>query len=106
MSDDLGGVCIVAAFVIFAVFMLAWHFSRSRSLLEPWAAENGYRIVESSYRNLVRGPFFWTTSKGQTVYRVTVEDESGRRRSGWVRCGGWFLGLLSDRVDVRWDDEA
>src|SRR5688500_22244 len=70
----------IVAFAIFAVVSIAWHFSRSRGLLEQWAAENGYRIIESSYRNLVRGPFFWTTSKGQTVYRVTVEDASGRRR--------------------------
>ena len=104
-GEDLFGVLGIVAFVVFAIVMIAWHFSRSRSLLDQWAADNGFRIIESSYRNLVRGPFFWTTSKGQTVYRVTVEDGSGRRRSGWVRCGGWFLGLLSDRVQVRWDDE-
>jgi hypothetical protein len=85
--------------------MIAWHFSRSRGLLEKWAADNGFRIIESSYRNLVRGPFFWTTSKGQTVYRVIVEDATGQRRSGWVRCGSWLLGLWSDSVQVRWDDE-
>ena len=106
MNGDAGSILLVVAFAAFAIFMIAWHFSRSRSLLEHWADENGYRIVESSYRNFVRGPFFWTTSKGQTVYRVTIEDRGGRVRSGWVRCGGWWLGLLSDRVQVRWDDEA
>ncbi len=105
-GDDLAGLCTIVAFLIFGFVMIAWHFSRSRSLLEQWAAANGYRIISAQYRNLVRGPFFWTTSKGQTVYRVTVEDADGRQRDGWVRCGGWFLGLLSDRVQVRWDDEA
>lgn len=105
-GNDVGSVLAVVAFVIFAIMVIAWHFSRSRSLLEQWAHENGFRIVSSEHRNLVRGPFFWTTSKGQTVYRVTVEDATGRQRSGWVRCGGWAMGLLSDKVQVRWDDEA
>jgi hypothetical protein len=104
-TDELFGAIGIAAIAILVILSIVWHFSRSRSLLEQWSAENGFRIVESSYRNVVRGPFFWTTGKGQTVYRVTVEDMSGQRRSGWVRCGGWFLGLLSDRVQVRWDDE-
>jgi hypothetical protein len=104
-GDDLFGAVGIAAFAVLFFVLIVWHFSRSRGLLEKWAAANGFRIIESNYRNLVRGPFFWTTSKGQTVYRVTVEDARGQRRSGWVRCGGFFLGLLSDRVTVRWDDE-
>jgi hypothetical protein len=104
-NGDLFRAMGIVAFAIFFVVMIAWHFSRSRRLLEKWAAENGFRIIESSYRNLVRGPFFWTTSKGQSVYRVTVEDATGQRRSGWVRCGSWLLGLWSDSVQVRWDDE-
>jgi hypothetical protein len=33
----------------------------------------------------------------------TVEPV-GRRRKAWVRCGGWFLGMLSDNVEVAWDE--
>jgi hypothetical protein len=40
----------------------------------------------------------------QTVYRVTVEDGQGCRRTGWVRGGGWLRGLLSDTTEVHWDD--
>ena len=28
---------------------------------------------------------------------------NGSVRSGWVRCGGWWLGLRSDEVEVCWD---
>jgi hypothetical protein len=94
----------VAGGVVFVGLMLWWHYSRSDSLLRQWAERNGYGLVSQDHRYLVRGPFFWTTSRGQTVYRVTVEDEGGNRRSGWVRCGSWLLGLLSDQVEVRWDD--
>src|SRR5262249_36093276 len=51
-----------------------------------------------------KGPFFWTSTKAQTVYYVFVEDSDGNKRSGWVRCGSCWFGLLSDNVEVRWDD--
>jgi hypothetical protein len=108
---DMGPILIVAAFVVFvaafvviAAVSMVWHFRRSGSLLQQWADQNGYRLIEQEYRTFLRGPFFMTTSKGQTVYYVTVEDKEGRRRKGWVRCGGWFLGLFSDNVEVLWDD--
>ncbi len=102
--DALGPILFIALFVVFAVVAMLWHFGRSSSLLQQWADENGYRVIDKEYRTFFRGPFFWTTSKGQTVYYVTVEDDEGRIRRGWVRCGGWFLGLMSDNVEVRWDD--
>ena len=101
------GLFVFAAVAVLAVLVIlsfVWHFGRSSSLLHQWAAENGYRIVSQEYRNFFKGPFFWTSSKGQTVYYVVVEDSGGKRRRGWVRCGGWWLGLLSDNVEVRWDD--
>jgi hypothetical protein len=33
-----------------------------------------------------------------------VRDKAGHVRSGWVRCGGWFAGLFSDKITVRWED--
>ena len=89
---------------VVVILVLVWHFSRSNSLLQKWAAQNGYKIVSQEYRTFFRGPFFWTTTKGQTVYYVTVEDTPGNRRAGWVRCGGWWFGLMSDAVEVRWDE--
>jgi hypothetical protein len=89
--------------LLLAAAGLVWHSHRSRTLLERWAERNGYRIIDAGYRNFFRGPFFWTTAKGQTVYRVTVEVQGGVRR-GWVRCGGRRLGLFSDWAEVRWDE--
>jgi len=81
-----------------------FQYSRSRSLLEGWAAQNGYEILQREFRYLRRGPFFWTSSKGQTVYYVSVRDREGQVRFGFVRCGGWWLGLWSAKTEVRWDD--
>ena len=95
---------LILLFVGLGIAGLVWHFSRSRSLLEQWASENGYTILHREYRNLFRGPFFWTSSKTQTVYYVQVRDRDGNVRTGWVRCGSWWLGLMSDKTEVRWEN--
>lgn len=104
MNDNVGAVLLVFVVVAVGVASIVWHFWRSRSILQGWADENGFRLIESRYRWIARGPFFWTTSKSQAVYRITVEDAQGQRRTGWARCGTWLGGLWSRRVDVRWDD--
>jgi hypothetical protein len=103
-----GGFPILAVFgiAIFIFVTTIWHFSRSRSVLEQWADQSGFEILHSEYRNFARGPYFWTTSKGQTVYYVTVRDNRGHVRTGWVRCGGWFLGLMTDQAEVPRRTEA
>jgi hypothetical protein len=102
-SGDLA-VLWVPGLILLAICSFVLHFHRSRTVLERWAAENCFEILESDYRSLCRGPFFWTSSEEQTVYKVKVRDREGVGRSGWVRCGRWFVGLWSDRVEVKWDD--
>jgi hypothetical protein len=104
MASDMQSFFFVALVVVVIVLGLVWHFERSNSLLHQWAAQNGYRIISQKYRNFFKGPYFWTSTRGQTVYYVVVEDPDGNTRSGWVRCGSWWFGLLSDNVEVHWDD--
>ena len=87
-----------------AVLSMVWHSSRSNTVLEQWAEDNDLEILSSEYCHFLRGPFFWTTSRGQTVYYVSVRPSSGEEKTGWVRCGGFFLGLMSDAAEVRWED--
>jgi hypothetical protein len=94
---------VVAALVIGS---LQWRISRSRFLLEQWAVKNGFDILHSESRDLFQGPFFWTTSRGQTVFYVRVRDDQGRERSGWIRFGGWITGLWTDKSEVKWEDES
>ena len=106
MNETIPIVCglIVVGVVVIASF--AWTQSRSRSVIELWAEANQFQIISSEERYFSRGPFFWTTSKGQTVYYITVRDAAGHLRSGWIRCGSWWGGLFSDQAEVRWDDRA
>jgi hypothetical protein len=92
------------ALVVFAVAIMAWHYSRARSVLEEWAGTNGYEILSSERRWFRRGPFWWSTSRGQEVCYVTVRTSDGQVKRGWVRCGNWFFGLLMNDAAVRWDD--
>ena len=106
MEGAAGGLlmCLMAVVAVVGVLLM---MSRSQSLLQGWADENGYRIIDSDARMLAKGPFFWTSSSGQSIYRVTVEDASGRRRSGYVRLGSLLGGILfSDKSEVRWDDQG
>jgi hypothetical protein len=105
MDSVLQGLLFLVV-AIALIGSIAWHFARSRSVLDQWADEQGFTILDSEYRNLFRGPFFWTTSRGQTVYYVTVRDQQGTERSGWVRCGGWFWGLMTNKAEVRWENEV
>lgn len=71
--------------------------------MKDWADKNGYQILHKEFRLFRVGPF-WGQSRQAVVYYVTVRDEQGQQRSGWVRCGSRFMGLLSDNADVIWKD--
>ena len=76
----------------------AWHWCRSRSILNQWAVAHGYELVKMSMT--WSGPFWLTTR--QAVYRIRVRDRWGRERRGWAKCGGSVLGFLVDKVEVKW----
>jgi hypothetical protein len=101
--EFLFGVTFLVGLPVLFVFQLRWYFRRAESYLKKWADQSGYHILDRTHRFFFRGPFFSTSTGGQAVYRVRVEDREGRQRQGWVRCGSWWLGLWSDRVDVLWD---
>ena len=98
--------------ILFAIIMIilgsvvAWSIRKPQSLIERWAARNGYQLLRSKYRAFHKGPYMWDSSGAQTVHYVEVLDETGNRRKGWVRCGGTFLGLLSDELDVKWEQDT
>lgn len=96
---------VILGVIVFGALLFYGPLTRSRRMLDQWAANNGYRITSAEYRWLRRGPFFWT-SNSQTVYRLTIIDGQGNSRRGWARCGSYFLGLMQNRVEIRWDAES
>ena len=100
--DTLILIIIVLA-IPFNIALLVWNFRRANNLLEDWAARNDYRIIHKEYRWFRRGPFFWFTGRGQIVFRIEVADREGLQQNAFVRVGGFFLGMLSNNVEVSWD---
>ena len=103
MDESLIVIVILAAVITFVVVMIFWTLTRSQTILDQWADQNEFEILDADFRWFWRGPFFWRCSKGQTVYRITITDSDGEIRQGWVRCGSFWLGIWTDRADVKWD---
>ncbi|MFB3893554.1 MAG: hypothetical protein ACE15C_16195 [Phycisphaerae bacterium] len=103
MEPLLVFLALVGVLVLGFCLML-WQFGRSRELVERWAAANGFTILAIQRRFFRRGPFFWRTGKGMEVFHVVLRDGHGAQRQAYVRAGGWFLGVFSDKVAVEWGD--
>jgi hypothetical protein len=100
----LAFVAFLIAFVGLGIALETWRGKKSLHMLDRWAGRNGLRIVSCERRRFARGPFFWSASKHQVVYRIAVRGVDGRTWEGWARCGSWMLGLWANQVDVRWDE--
>lgn len=93
-------------FAVFAVIVIALAalVSKNRySLLDSWAQENKYIILSKKQALLWRGPFWWSSSATQSVFRVKVQDEVGNIKTGWVRVTSftWASGELP--YEAVWD---
>jgi len=97
------GIILILGLLIIAIALL-WMFTRAGRILDDWAAKNNYQILSSELRWLRRGPFFWTSTKNQIVYYVTVRTLDGTTKRGWVRCGSFWLGIFQNKAEVRWED--
>jgi len=97
-------IALIAVIVVVSVLGLRERSVRGRSLLERWAAEQRFEIVESRLCVFFRGPFL-LVGYGSAVYRVTVRGESGMLRHGFVRCGSLWHGVWRNNYEVKavWD---
>jgi len=103
------GSSFVAQIVLLALVLLFGRrptaFRREHRIIQDWARENGMQLLDCEKRQLFRGPFFWTSSENRPVFRITVKDGEGQIIAGWLRLGGWMLGMLSNDVQVLWVQE-
>ncbi len=101
MSGNTKIIILLVALCWVALFT-TWHWFRSRVLLKQWARANGCELVQMSINWFKFSPFVFG-SKRQEVYQIRVRDHRGRERSGWAKCGGYWLGFLVNKVEVIWD---
>ena len=102
MSDCIRFVAIALVIIVFVLWV---HRSRSQSIIQKWAAQNGFQLLRCQQKFLGTGPFrWWTSSRSQTIYSVTVRTPDGCDRSGWIRCGSFWGGIyFSNDAEVRWE---
>jgi hypothetical protein len=104
-DDSVFPLLLIPLFLLIAIATFVWRAGRKKTILEQWADQQGFQLIDYEERWLARGPFFFTTAKGRVVYLITVQHPDGRLATGWAKCGSWAFGLLSDAVQVRWDED-
>lgn len=100
-------VLAVATPAVFLAVALYWvDLVRRREVLFRWASENHFKVLACRHPLPVEASAFpFSLSKAQHVFWVEVESNDGRHQTGWVRLGSAWLGLASQKADVRWDIE-
>ena len=100
---DLTNILLIFVAALGVGGMVYGMATRSERIVREWAVKNGLDLEEAEFRMFRKGPF-WFSGRGQVVYRVAARDAQGRLRRGWVRCGGFLLGVMENKVEARWDD--
>jgi len=97
-------ILFFGAFLAFAFWMIRWQFSKAGRILENWAAQNKYKLIEKQNANFGDGPLGRRGAKTNVKYRVKVEDKDSKTKTGIVYLGSENTGVLSDEIIVVWDD--
>lgn len=94
--------------VVVAALLSYRHVRNARALLQEWAQAEGFRILHARLRFLMPWRLYFTTTRYQVVYQVSLYDPSSHRvRAAWVRLGTRVWGVMDgDAVEVQWDDGA
>ncbi len=103
--NNLLGVVLV---IILFLGILWITMKEGNRILAGWARENSFDLLEADYCWFCRGPFWFRSTKAQSVYHIMVRDkDSGETRSGWARCGNWFWGVWgTNAIKVIWEGQS
>jgi hypothetical protein len=69
---------------------------RMRSILNDWARENKYQIINTKHRFLAP---FW--GRGHQFFYITVLDSNGQQKERWFKCGLNLI-IFYQRSEVIW----
>src|SRR6266545_4555408 len=85
---------------VMGIALLSHADRRWREVLSLWLQKNGYRLESADYRVLRLGPFMWTSRRGHAVFYVSLIQQDGVRRQGWIRLSEPFGGPVDGKVEV------
>lgn len=103
MNENLGyGVLLVLALigVTWGLISRPWHRK-----INKWAEERGFKLIKFKGAKFYEGPSAWLRdSDFREEFHITVEDQQGRIRNGWIVFeSSWGLGPYK-YTKVIWDD--
>lgn len=91
-------------FILLFLAVIVFHVVWAKYRIKQWALRNSYKIIECKICLVNLGPFsYFGTSGGQSVFKIEVVSFEGKTKTGYARAGGFFFGLLRDRMEVKWD---
>lgn len=99
---DLSHLLQLLCWPVIIVALFIWSGRQQKARLEKWAIERRFELLEAKPCFLLRGPFQWSASRHQAVYRLTILDAHGERFCGWA-CLGHFSWFTPDEFRVEWD---
>ncbi len=110
MPLDANALRKLTPLLMFAGAMLLyalWTYRRARSIMRQWLADRGMDMLHASQGFLGPPLRLWNGSKEQYTFRIRAYDRNAHRiREGWMRVGGYWIGVLNpDAVEMYWDDE-
>ena len=99
----------VGFWIVIVIAMAAWSLQqgwRVRREIRGKIEKEGAKVIKVNSRYLRLGPYSrWNTSRSQHVYRVIVQEATGRKRIVWARWGRRWIWNL-DTLELKWVDEG
>ncbi len=82
---------------------LIWCFYRGKYLITQWAQHNKYELRSIKRCLTDRGPFKYSSTRGQEVYIASVYDSiNNTTRECWIQTGKlWALGF-KEPLNISW----
>jgi hypothetical protein len=105
MGEFLGRYWVFCLIASAAVIIPIFRIRRAHTLLLAWRVANGYEIISRKWAGFRVGPFPLAALGHQAVYRLLVRDREGKEHICWIKLGDFVVGLLSNEVEVKWEED-
>jgi hypothetical protein len=97
-------IIVFGGVLIFGWWMIRWQYSKADSMLDNWATQNNYKVLEKTDANVGDGPMGRRGASTFVKYRIKVQDPEGKIKTGIIILGNENTGVLSDEIKVNWDN--
>jgi hypothetical protein len=107
VMDALGIFFLLIFFLFLAGWIggLLWFGRRCEYRIREWADKNGYALLKLEYRRVLGGIFYFLGGFMRSGnWHITVQDDQGGQRRGWVHFGPFFwVDLPWGKMRIRWE---